>query len=89
MNKREPFNKSMDAELLKNDFAFYDDWEYGPISGWSSRFEHYSLKLMRHDFGYDLIISRHASGHNPFMNIGSSNNAAEIIELRDGLKRLF
>lgn len=27
---REKFDKTMDDELLKNDFKYYDDWKYGP-----------------------------------------------------------
>ena len=86
---KEKFNKEIEAELLKNDFAHYDDWEYGPISGYSTGHEYYSLKLMKHAFGYWIIISCHASGENPAMNIGSSNNAKDIIAIRDSLKKLW
>lgn len=86
---KEPFDKAMDEELLKNDFAYYDDWEYGPMTGWQQPWEYYVLKLMKHDYGYNLIIGRHGSGENPKMGIGSSNNAAEIIAIRDALKKLW
>lgn len=69
------FDENIDKELLENGFEYYDDWEYGPCNGWSTAFESYTLKLMRHDFGYCLIISKHASGENIGMNIGSSNIA--------------
>ena len=85
---REPFNEKMDDELLKNDFAYYNDWEYGPVSGWQSE-DHMTLSLMRHDFGYWLILSQHASGTNPRFNVGSSNSAQEIIAIRDALKVLW
>ncbi len=88
MAEREKFNESMDAELLENDFARFSDWEYGPESGWSHQ-DHYSLRLMQHDFGYWLIIREHAGGENKTMNIGSSNNAKDIIAVRDALKGLF
>jgi hypothetical protein len=86
---RDKFDESIDKELLENDFANYDDWEYGPVSGYSTGHERYSLYLMRHDFGYWLIISAHQSGENPRMNIGSSNNAQEIINIRDSLRNLW
>jgi hypothetical protein len=86
---KEKFNEEMDKELLENGFAYYDDWKYGPMSGWTTSHEHHTLRLMRHDFGYDLIISRHASGTNPTMGIGSSNNAKDIIKIRDSLKNLW
>jgi hypothetical protein len=86
--KRPAFNEGMDKELLANDFAYYSDWEYGPESGWSGQ-DHYSLRLVRHDYGYWLIIRCHASGDNPLMNIGSSNDAKNIIAVRDALKKLW
>lgn len=86
---RDKFDKKIDLELLKNDFAYYDDWEYGPMSAWSTSHEHHVLHLMEHDFGYWLIIGKHASGANPKMNIGSSNSANDIIKIRDSLKKLW
>ena len=86
---RDKFDGSIDKELLENDFAYYDDWKYGPMSGWSTSHEHHTLRLMRHDFGYDIIVGRHASGENPTMGIGSSNNAKDIIKIRDSLKKLW
>ena len=88
-DKMEKFNEGMDAELLSNDFAYYDDWEYGPQAGWSNAFEHYVLKLMRHTHGYWIIVGHHASGENPTMNIGSSNEAKEIIAVRDAIQTLW
>jgi len=79
----------VDDILLANDFAYYDDWEYGPMSGWSSDWEHYTLKLMRHDFGYWLILSAHSGGENKTFNVGSSNDAEQIISIRDSLAKLF
>jgi len=87
--QRDKFDKSIDTELLANNFKYYNDWEYGPISGWTTGYERYSLKLMKHDFGYWLIISCHAGGENPSMNIGSSNNAQDIIAIRDSLSVLW
>ena len=89
IDKMDKFNENMDSELLSNDFAYYDDWEYGPQSGWSNAFERYILKLMRHDYGYWLIVGHHASGKNPTMNIGSSNDAKEIIAVRDAIQKLW
>jgi hypothetical protein len=86
---KEPFNEKMDEILLQNDFAYYDDWEYGPVTGWTANNDHYSLKLMKHSFGYWLIISKHASGENPSFNIGSSNNANEILAVTEALKILW
>ena len=85
---REPFDEGMDVILLKNDFALYPDWKYGPESGWSGQ-DHYTIKLMRHNFGYWIIVSQHASGENITMNLGSLNNAYDIIALRDALKKLW
>jgi hypothetical protein len=82
------FNEGMDSILLSNDFTYYSDWEYGPQSSWSGQ-DHYNMKLMRHDFGYWIIIGHHASGENPTMNIGSSNDAKEIIEVRNALQKLW
>jgi hypothetical protein len=87
--KREKFDETMDSELLKNGFAYFEDWQYGPMDGWTTSHEHHTLSLMRHDFGYDLIIGRHASGTNPRMGIGSSNRAMDIVEIRDALKKLW
>lgn len=86
--EREKFDKEIDAELLANDFAYYPDWPYGPESGWNKA-DLYSLRLMRHDFGYWLIMRQHASGKNYTMNLGSSNSAKEIISVRDALKKLW
>lgn len=82
---KDPFDASMDATLLQNGFKYYDDWEYGPMSGWSWSCDHPSIRLMKHSFGYSIIFSVHASGLNPHMVIGNSNNADEIIALRDAL----
>lgn len=87
--KREKFDEDIDKELLKNGFDYYGDWKYGPMSGWSTNYEHHTLRLMKHDFGYDLIMGRHASGENPTMGIGSSNSAKDIIKIRDSLKKLW
>ena len=87
--ERAKFDKAIDKELIENDFAYYDDWEYGPISSLPHDYDHYSLMLMKHNYGYWLIVSRHASGENPRVNIGSSNNAKEIIEIRDSLRKLW
>lgn len=82
------FDPKMDEILLENDFAYYSDWEYGPISGWNERFDHVSLKLMHCYFGYLIIFRRHAGGENKEQNIGLSNSAEDIIQLRDLLKKL-
>lgn len=83
------FNSAMDSELLSNGFAYYDDWKYGPYTGWSGQ-GYYVLKLMRHSFGYWLIIQRHyAGGENSTLNIGSSNDAEKIIAVRDALQKLW
>ena len=89
MPDRERFDTNIDKTLLVNGFEYYDDWEYGPMSGWQTDWERYTLKLMGHDFGYWLIIGCHASGASPTMNIGSSNSAEDIIAIRDALKKLW
>lgn len=86
---KKDFDKTIEEELLKNDFVLDDDEGCSLSSGWSQDWERYRLYLMKHDFGYWLIIGCHASVENPKMNIGSSNSAKEIIELRDSLKQLF
>lgn len=86
--KRPKFDDKMDTLLLENGFAYYDDWKYGPESAWSHQ-DHYTLKLMEHDYGYWLILRQHAHGENPEMNLGSSNNANDIIAVRDALKQLW
>lgn len=78
----------IDKILLANGFKYYDDWKYGPSDTWSEDYDIVTLKLMHHDLGYWLIFSRHASGENASMNIGESNNAEEIIKLRDILKKV-
>ena len=82
------FNKNMDKVLLKNGFKYYSDWEYGPMCSWAESWDRISLKLMKQDFGYWIIFHRHASGENISMNIGESNNAEDIIKLRDLLRDL-
>lgn len=86
--ERVPFDKEIDAELLDNDFAFFSDWEYGPLSTWSGQ-NIFTLRLMRHDYGYWLIVVQNASGEHILMNVGSSNSAKEIIAVRDALKQLW
>lgn len=86
--ERVSFDKDIDVELLANDFAYYPDWLYGPESGWNEA-DLYSLRLMRHDFGYWIILRQHAGGENHMINMGSSNNAKEIIAVRDALKKLW
>ena len=89
MNNKEKFDKSMDKILLENDFAYYSDWEYGLESGWSTNWEHYTMKLFKHSYGYWIILEAHASGEHDKLNIGSLNNAKDIIALRDALKKLW
>ena len=86
---RDKIDKSIESELLNNGFKFYNDWEFGPMCSWSTDCEHYALKLMRHAFGYWLILSAHESGSNSEMNIGSLNNAQEIIAVRNSLSKVF
>lgn len=88
LDKMEKFNGGMDAELLANDFAYYDDWKYGPSSCWSGP-DLYTLELMWHNYGYWLILRRHGGGENKEMNLGSSNYAKDIIAVRDALRRLW
>lgn len=83
MNKK--FNKNMDKILLENGFKYWDDWEYGPMCGWSESWDRPNLKLMRHDSGYWIIFKRH---YGDGMNIGSSNDAHQIIKLRNELKKV-
>lgn len=83
------FNEAMDLILLANGFEYFSDWEYGPQDGWSTGSEHYTLSLMRHDYGYWLILSAHLSGENKGLNMGSSNEASEIIAVRDALQKLW
>jgi len=85
---RPPFDEAIEKALLENGFAHYDDWKFGPESSWSHQ-DHYSLSLMKHDFGYWLIVKSHFGGENKTLNIGSSNSAQEIIAIRDMLSKLF
>lgn len=80
--------KKVDKILLANGFQYWDDWEYGPMDGWSEDHDHISFKLMRHDFGYWMIFCRHAGGENQTMNIGESDIAKNIIQVRDILKKV-
>jgi len=86
---REKFNPNLDEALLANGFKYYDDWEYGPESGYSTGYEHYTIKLMRHDFGYWIILDAHNGGNRTQMNIGSSNCAEEIIAVKNALEKLW
>ena len=85
---REKFDESIVKELIDNGFSFSQDWAFGPVSSWSHQ-DHYSLRLMKHHFGYWLIISQHFGGENKKVNLGSSNNAKDIIAVRDVLRRLW
>lgn len=80
--------KQIDEILLKNGFSYYDDWEYGPITGWSEDFDHVSIKLFEHDKGYWIIFSRHASGANKTMNIGDTSSAVDILSVVNSLKNV-
>jgi len=86
---RDPFDKSIEKKLLENGFKKFDDWTYGPKFSFSQDYDHLSLILMAHDFGYDLILGLHASGTNPRMNIGSSNSAEDILAVRDAINKLW
>ena len=55
------------------------------MSGWRNDHDFYSLSLMRHDYGYWLILKCKTEG----MNIASSNDAKEIINVRDSLSKLW
>ncbi len=87
--ERERFNEGIDEVLLANGFKYYEDWEHGPQAAWSIDCEHYTMQLMRHSFGYWIIIDAHASGERKKLNMGSSNNAADIIAVKAALERLF
>jgi len=88
LNEREKFNKGMDSELLSNGFNYYSDWRYGPQICWSGH-DISSIKLMRHDYGYWIIIRLCDGVAHTEMNIGSSNDAKEIIAVRDALQKLW
>ena len=89
IHPKPPVDPTIEATLLKNGFKNYPDWEFGPVSGWPNDHDHMSLQLMRHAFGYWLILRSHSSGENKTMNMGSSNSAEDIIAIRDLLKRLW
>ena len=78
-------HEQIDKVLLCNGFEYFDDWEYGPMFGWSEQCDRINLKLFKHAYGYWIIFRRHASGANIEMNIGSSDSAFDIIALRDTL----
>ena len=84
---REKFDKTMEKELLKNDFDFYDDWKPGPQSGWSTGRNFHTLSLMEHASGYWIILKTKYDKRG--INMGSSNNAKDIISIRDALARLW
>lgn len=83
------FNKSeIDKILLENGFEYYEGWSDGPYCSWNEDHDSISLMLMYINYGYLIIFQRHVSGENIRMNIGESNNAEEIIRLRDILKSM-
>lgn len=83
-------NRSIiEADLLQNEFKYFDDWEHGPQYAWMTPTEHCSMRLMAHDKGYYIVLFHHAGGDNNSMNLGSSDNAEDIIRLRDCLEKLF
>ena len=81
------FDENINKLLLANGFKFYNYWEFGPIDSWSEDMDHISLRLLRHNFGYWIQFRRHAGGQNKTLIIGESNNADDIIALRDALKK--
>lgn len=83
--KKDKFDPTIDEQLLENGFAYYNDCKFGPMSGWRADYDFYSLRLMRHDHGYWLILKCTAKE----INIGSSNDAKEIINVRDSLSKLW
>ena len=83
--KRDAFNKNMDEELLSRGFEYHDDWQFGPQSGGSNNREFFGLSLMRHDHGYWLILNCRGC-RSSGLNLGSSNNAEDIIAVRDSLR---
>ena len=78
----------IDKILLENGFKYFDDWKYGPQCTWNEDYDIVTLQLMHHNYGYWLILHRHAGGENIDMNIGESDNAHEIIVLRNLLKKM-
>jgi hypothetical protein len=81
----ERFNPVMEKELLDNGFSNDPEWEYGPVSTWVNQ-DFYTMQLMKHDFGYFIILQQKFGGEYKTINIGSSNNAQDIIKVRDALK---
>lgn len=82
------FDKSMEAVLLANGFDRYDGWPEGPIATWNGH-ALYSMQLYEHDKGYFIILRQNTGGDIRTVNMGSSNNAKDIITLRDALMRLW
>lgn len=80
--------EAIDKILLKNGFKYFSDWKYGPQYTWNEDYDIVTLRLMHNNDGYWLILHRHAGGKNLAMNIGESNNAEEIISLRNLLKKM-
>jgi len=88
MSKQKPFDKNMDKKLLRNGFEYYDDWEYGPESGWETSEGHNTIMLYRHDFGYLIQLHRSVGGRTFDLMIGSSNKARDIIRIKNALNKL-
>ena len=78
----------IDKILLENGFKYFDDWTYGPQYTWSEPHDIITLKLMEYDIGYWIMYCSHGGGACISMNIGESNNAEDIIELRHILKKM-
>lgn len=75
--------QEVDEILLKNGFNYYDDWEYGLMYSWLGDHDVMSLRLIHFTLGYWIIFHRHAGGENFDMNIGESNDADQIVKLKD------
>ena len=83
------FDECIDDVLLANGFKYYDDWEYGPQAGWSTDWEHYTIRLNRHSFGYWVNVIAHSGGENKHLCLGSSNSADDILALKNLLEKFF
>lgn len=81
-------HNSIDEKLMQNGFEYYDDWEYGPSIGWSKEGGFYSINLMRHGYGYWLILEHAQGGGRSSINIGSSDNADDILAFAGALNKL-
>jgi hypothetical protein len=84
---REKRDDIIEDKLRLHGFDNDEDWEYGLISIWETRYDRYSMKLYKNDHGYWIILEKIVGCEREILNMGSLNNADDIINLRDALSK--